>query len=299
MALPPELVKKVRRIEIKSRRLVDTLFQSAYESVFKGGGIEFSGVREYEYGDDIRSIDWRVTARMNKPYVKEFVEERDLTVLILFDASKSMESGSAAIKKEQTVELCASLAFSAFRNNDRVGLILFTDRIEKVIPPRKGRANFYRIVKEMLCCEPRGRGTNIPAALAYVSKLTRRRAIIFIVSDFIGEPHEDAVEWIKRLKKNDVIAVRMRDPRDAELPDAGLVRVENPETGEQLVVDTSDEKLREKYSALALERDAELKKNFKTLGVDLIDISTSASFVEPVVKFFKLREKRLSRGSAS
>lgn len=295
MALPPELVEKIRRIEIKSKRLVDTLFQSAYESVFKGKGIEFSEVREYQYGDDVRSIDWRVTARMHRPYVKEFVEERDLTLLILFDASKSTESGSAAIKKEQMVELCASLAFSAFRSNDRVGLIIFTDRIEKVIPPKKGRANFYRIVREMLYCEPKGRGTNIPAALGYVSKLTKRRAIIFIVSDFIEESRAGTIEGIKRLKSNDVIAARVLDPRDLELPDVGLLRVENPETGEQIIVDTSDEKIRKKYSALALEKDAEMKKNFKTLGVDLIDISTGESAVEPLVKFFKLREKRLSR----
>lgn len=296
MPLPSELVKKIRRIEIKSRRLVDTLFQRAYKSVFKGKGIEFSGVREYQYGDDVRSIDWKVTARMSKTYVKEFVEERGLTVLILFDASQSCEFGSAAIKKEQMVELCASLAFSAFRSNNRVGLIIFTDKIEKVIPPKKGRAQVYRIIREMLYHEPKSRGTNISEVLAYVSKVTKRRAIIFVVSDFFEQSHAKTVSEIRRLKnRNDVIAVKILDRRDLQLPDVGLIRAENPETGEQVLVDTSDEKIRERYSALALEKDEELKKNFKTLGVDLIAISTGESFAEPLIKFFKLREKRLFR----
>jgi uncharacterized protein (DUF58 family) len=295
-----EIIKKVRLVEIKTKFYVDNLFQSAYASVFKGKGLEFSEVREYQYGDDVRTIDWNVSARMGRLYVKQFVEERDLTIYILFDASGSTHSGTAnALKKEVMTELCASLAYTAFRNNDRVGLLLFTDRIEEFIPPKKGRAQVYKIIREVLVHDLKSRGTDVSVAFDYLLKVNKGVAIIFLISDLHGPSYLESSDLFARLsKKNDMIVLRITDPVDFEIPDAGLIQFLNPETGDKILVDTSDPKIRENYRKISLQRETEIKKMLKTKGIDLIEVSTAEDYFKPLMRFFKIREKRLRRVAA-
>jgi uncharacterized protein (DUF58 family) len=295
-----EMIKKVRQIEIKTKYLVENLFQSAYASVFKGRGIEFSEVREYEYGDDVRTIDWKVSARMGKLYVKQFVEERDLTIYLLLDISGSHEWGTAgALKREVMVELCASIAYTAFKNNDRIGLLLFADGVEGFIPPRKGRAQVYKIIRESIFAEPKDKRTNLLPAIEYLLKVLRDRAVIFIVSDFQGESFLESSNLLTKLsKKNDVIAVKINDPMDFKIPAVGLVQLVDPETGEKMLVDTSDRKLRERYEKLSIEADVRVKKMLKIGNIDLIEISTAEDYVKPLLRFFMARERRKRRIAA-
>jgi uncharacterized protein (DUF58 family) len=297
--IPQDVLKKIRRIEIRTKRLVSDVFSGEYQSVFKGRGIEFSEVREYLHGDDIRSIDWNVTARMGHPFVKKFEEERQLTVMFVVDASASERFGTVGrLKTEMAAELCAILAFSAARNNDRVGLIVFTDRIEKVVPPERGRRHALRVIRELLFFRPEGRGTDIPLALDYLSSVVRRHAVVFLVSDFLDEGFERSLAVANR--RYDLIAVHVDDPRESELPPVGLLELEDPETGQRVVVDTASAAFRERYRESAQAGRGERARAFRRLGVDAISVTTGADYVEPLERFFRMRERRagalVSRG---
>jgi uncharacterized protein (DUF58 family) len=288
-----QILRTVKKLEIKTRHLVDGLLQGAYHSVFKGRGIEFSEVREYVLGDDIRAIDWNVTARMNHPFVKEFIEERDLTVYLVFDVSASGEFGFQKAKKETGIELVASLMFAALRNNDKVGLCLFTNHVEKFIPPRKGKRHILWLIRELLYFVPKEKGTNLGNTLDYLSRVIKKRSIIFIISDFFTPEFSKQLKILK--KKHDVIAINLVDVREMEIPDVGYIELEDEETGEQLLVDTSDEEFRERYVKLVNKRYEDLKKKLEKLKVDTIRVRTDEPFEVPLRRFFKLRERRMVR----
>jgi uncharacterized protein (DUF58 family) len=287
-----ELLKKVRLIEIKTRGMVNQVFSGEYHSVFKGRGMEFSEVREYQFGDDIRTIDWNVSARFNHPFVKVYEEERELTVMLVVDFSRSGSFGTAQqLKNEIAAEICAVLAFSAIKNNDKVGLIMFTDRIEKFVPPKKGRAHILRIVRELISLQPGGTGTNIKAALEYFNHVNKKRTIAFIISDFIDDGYDQILRIIS--KKHDIIAVEVFDPREEDLPNVGLVKMRDAETGEPRWIDTGDAQLRTGFGAYWRKRRADRKQLFIRSKVDAISIRIDKPYIKPIVDFFKLRESRL------
>lgn len=294
MTKTKNVMKKVKRVEISTRLLVDDLFQGAYRSIFKGRGIEFSEVREYEIGDDVRTIDWNVTAKMNHPFVKEFTEERDLTIIIFFDISASSDFGTqVALKKEVGVELSASLAFSAVRNNDRVGLLLATNKVEKYIPPRNGKQHIMRLIREMIYFKPEAKTTNLGEAFTYLSKILKKRSVIFIVSDFIDDINSFAKPLSILRGKHDLIAINIHDARELVLPDIGLIELEDEESGEQVLVDTSDEEFTRKYRSLVKKQQEELKGLLKKKKIGLIDVSASEDWVKPITKFFRMRKRRI------
>jgi uncharacterized protein (DUF58 family) len=289
--LPAELFRQVRRIEIRTRRLVQDLFSGQYHSVFKGRGIEFAEVREYEPGDDVRAIDWNVTARRGHPYVKQFSEERELTIAFLVDASASERFGSRGrALRELAAEMSAVLAFSALLNNDRVGLIVVTDRVERTVPPRKGRTHVLRVVREILFHRPLGRGTSLEAGLRHANRVLRRRSILFVVSDFLDSGFGPALRVANR--KHDVIALRLGDPRLDDLPEAGLFLLEDPETGERAVWDAGSARARRMYRAARARRREETSQIFRQAKVDVIDLATDRPFVQPLREFFRERERR-------
>ncbi len=289
--IPQEILKKIRRIEIRTKRLVSDVFSGEYQSVFKGRGIEFTEVREYLPGDDIRSIDWNVTARMGHPYVKKYDEERELTIMFLVDASGSGRFGTVArFKSELAAELCALLAFSATRNNDRVGLVIFTDRIEKVVPPQKGRRHVLRVVRELLYHEPAGKGTDIPAAIDFLSSIVRRHAVVFLVSDFLTSGYERSLAVASR--RYDLIGVEISDPREREMPRLGLVDLEDPETGERYAIDTGGRGFPERFREEVERAEEERQRIFTRLGIDSISVSTDRPYVEPLERFFRTRARR-------
>lgn len=289
--IPREILKRVRRIEITTRGLVDQVFSGEYHSVFKGRGINFAEVREYDYGDDIRTIDWNVTARTGTPHVKIFEEERELTVMLLVDVSASGDFGTRErMKGDLAVEVCSLLAFSAIRNNDKVGLIIFSDRVEKFVPPRKGRRHVLRVLREMLYHEPRGRTTDLGAALEYLSRIIRRRAVVFVVSDFASRPFERALAVAGR--RHDLIALRVRDRRESELPPLGLMELEDAETGERLVVDTSNRAFRSALAAGAAADVARQNRTFRRSKVDVVDLSPGRPYLRPLMRFFEERGRR-------
>lgn len=272
--------------------MVTDVFAGEYHSVFKGRGMEFDEVREYLPGDEIRSIDWNVTARMGHPYVKKFVEERELTVMLLLDASQSCHFGSVRqLKNQLAAELCSVLAFSAIQNNDRVGLIVFTDKIEKFIPPRKGLRHVLRVIREALYLKPQGRGTDISMALEYLSRVIKRRAIAFVISDFFDEGFKNRLSVSNR--RHDIIALTITDPREIDLPDVGIVKLNDAETGESFYIDTSNLKLRSQYKEDGLRRIKERQRLFRSINVDNIDIRTDIPYTTELIKFFKMRERRL------
>lgn len=286
-----ELLKKVRQIEIKTRGIVNQIFSGEYHSVFKGRGMEFSEVREYQFGDDIRTIDWNVSARLNHPFVKIFEEERELTVMLMVDFSRSGDFGSAQqTKNEIAAEICAVLAFSAIKNNDKVGLILFTDRIEKFVPPKKGRAHILRIIRELVSFEPAGTGTNIRQALEYFNHVTKKRSIAFLVSDFIDQGYDRILRIISR--RHDVIAVELADPREENLPDAGLIKMRDAETGAERWIDTGNAALRKEFAAFWQTRKAERRSLFVRSKVDAIAIRVDRPYIKPIVDFFQTRARR-------
>ena len=289
--LTKELLKQVRQIEIRTRGIVNEVFSGEYHSVFKGRGMEFAEVREYNFGDDIRSIDWNVTARFGHPFVKIFEEERELTVMLLADLSGSLVFGSVEKTKQRiAAELSAVLAFSALKNNDKVGLILFTDRIEKFVPPRKGKSHVLRIIREVLSFEPQGNQTNLRQALEYFNHTVKKKAIVFLISDFIDVGYEKILRIVG--KKHDLIGIVLRDPREKQIVDAGLIKFRDAETGEIRFVDTSDKAVRQSIITENA-RWAEYRRQlFLSSRLDSIDIETSGSYVTPLVNFFKLREKR-------
>ncbi len=292
--IPREILKKVKRIEIATRGLVNEVFSGEYHSVFKGRGMEFSEVREYMIGDDIRTIDWNVSARIGHPYVKVFEEERELTVMLLVDVSSSGNFGtSSQMKGEIAAELCALLAFSAIKNNDKVGLLIFSDKIEKFIPPRKGKKHVLRVIREILYYEPEDAQTDLNIALEYLSRVIRRRSIVFLISDFLTENYEKALQIAN--KKHDVIAIDIIDPREVELPNVGFIELEDAETGETVIVDTTSSDVRKSFFSRAQAGRTNREKFFKSIGVDNINIYTDRSYVEPITRFFRMRAKRLAK----
>ncbi len=289
--IPKEILKKVKRIEIQTRGLVNDVFSGEYHSVFKGRGMEFSEVREYQIGDDIRTIDWNVTARQGHPYVKVFEEERELTVMLLVDVSSSGEFGTfEQMKGEIAAEICALLAFSAIKNNDKVGLFIFSEKVEKFIPPKKGKSHVLRVIREILYHEPEGTQTNITEALEYLSHITRRRAVVFLVSDFMSSGYEKALQIANR--RHDMVAITITDPREIELPDVGFIELEDAETGETFLVDTSSAGVRNEFAETTHANIEEREKLFRSLNVDYIDIRTDHSYIEPLIRFFRMRAKR-------
>lgn len=289
--IPKELLKKIRHIEIHTTRLVNDLFGGEYVSVFKGQGIEFADVREYVPGDDIRTIDWNVTARSQHPFVKKFVEERELTVIFAVDMSGSQYFGSGQrLKSEVAAEITALLAFSAVKNNDKVGLLITTDHVEKYVPVKKGKMHVLRVVREILYYRPKQKKTRLSSALEYLHHTLTRTAVIFLISDFLDEGYEKALKILSR--RHDVIAIHLRDRREQDLPPMGLLEIEDQETGERLLIDTSQQAFIAAYKNKAKRREEELDRLFKSLGVDKVDISAESSYIEPLIKFFKIRERR-------
>ena len=289
--IPREILKQVRRVEIATRGLVNEVFSGEYHSVFKGRGMNFAEVRAYQYGDDIRSIDWNVTARTGTPFVKVFDEERELTLMLVVDVSASGEFGSRSrMKGEVAVEICAVLAFSAITNNDKVGLIIFSDRIEKFVPPRKGRRHVLRVLRELLYFRPQGRGTDIAGALEYLARVIRRRAVVFVVSDFFATGYQKALAVAGR--RHDTIVIRMGDPRERELPAVGYLELEDAETGERLTVNVSDPAFREAFSRDVTDTRTVLEREFRKTGIDAIEISTDRPYADRLMRFFRQRAKR-------
>jgi uncharacterized protein (DUF58 family) len=288
--IPTEVLQNVRRIEIRTRSVVDSILGGEYHSVFKGRGMEFSEVRTYSDGDDIRAIDWNVTARMGEPYIKKHVEERELTVMLVVDASASGNFGSVErFKSEVAVELCALLAFSAIKNNDRVGLIIFTSGVEKFIPPKKGKNHVLRVIRELLYFKPAHTGTRIHEALGFLNRVQKKRAVVFLVSDFCSPPFETPLRVTAQ--RHDFVAVRVTDPREERFPDAGLIELEDPETGDLVLADTGSAAFRAAFERLSLERRSSQDAFFKSNGVDRIDISAGGDYVDPLVRFFRTRER--------
>ncbi|MDP1746899.1 MAG: DUF58 domain-containing protein [Bacteroidota bacterium] len=284
-----ELLKKVRKVEIKTRGLSNQLFSGEYHTAFKGRGMTFSEVREYQAGDDIRSIDWNVTARFNNTYVKIFEEEREMTVMLLVDVSASGEFGSQKqLKQELITELCAVLAFSAIQNNDKIGVIFFTDKIEKFIPPKKGKTHILRIIRDLIEFKPEHKKTDIKQALKYLTNVIKKRSIAFVISDFITDTNFiDALKIAN--KKHDLVALRIYDKREMELPNIGLVKFMDAETGTLKWMDTSDKNVRNHFYAEAKKQEASLKEIFNRSGVDSADINTADSYIKPLMNLFKRR----------
>ncbi len=289
--LTKELLKQVRQIEIRTKGLVNQVFSGEYHSVFKGRGMEFSEVREYQFGDDIRNIDWNVTARFGHPFIKIFEEERELTVMMMVDLSGSLIFGTVEKTKQQVAaELSAILAFSALKNNDKVGLILFTDKIEKFVPPRKGRSHVLRIIREVLSFEPEGKTTNLKAALEYLNSTIKKRSIVFLLSDFMDSGYEKILRIIG--KKHDLIGVVLNDKRESELPKMGLIKLTDAETGEERWVDTSSIKIQNRLKEVREMMIRKRKSLFISSRLDSIEVQTGDDYVKPLVQFFRLRERR-------
>ncbi|OQY03866.1 MAG: DUF58 domain-containing protein [Bacteroidetes bacterium 4572_117] len=283
-----ELLKKVRKIEIKTRGLSNHIFAGEYHSAFKGRGMAFSEVREYQYGDDIRNIDWNVTARFNHPYIKVFEEERELTVMLLVDLSDSKEFGTQKmLKRGLMTELSAVLSFSAIQNNDKIGVIFFSDKIEKYIPPKKGRKHILHIIRELIDLRPQNRGTDISEALRYLTNIQKKRTTAFIISDFIDDGFSNALKIANY--KHDIIALHICDKRETELPDVGLIKLRDAETNRNMWVDTSNKKIRDKYRDSWLEAEKKLTDTFVKHGVDHAKIQTDKDYVKPLLKLFKQR----------
>ena len=289
--IPKEILKKVRQIEIRTGKLVNDVFAGKYESIFKGRGMEFHEVCEYVPGDDIRSIDWNVTARTGHPYVKKFVEERELTVVLVADLSGSGYFGTSnKMKREIMAEIEALLAFSAIKNNDKVGLLLFTDRTEKFIAPKKGRPHVLRVIRELLYYKPEGKKTSINSALEYLGKVLKKRCVIFIMSDFLDSGYEKVLRVLNR--RHDIVGLSISDPRETYLPDVGLIEFEDAETGEVIYLDTADDFLKKELIKRRMANFTNRSRVFKSMGLDSIDISTDKSYIEPLMLFFRMRARR-------
>ena len=289
--IPRELMQRIRRIQIHTSHIVDDLLAGGWHSAFKGRGMEFEEVRPYQVGDDVRAIDWNVTARAGEPFVKLFREERELSVMLIVDLSGSQDFGtSTQTKRDLVTELGATLAFSATRNNDKIGLTLFTDQIEKAVPPRKGTRHVLRMIRELLYCQPVGGGTDIRLALDHLNRTASRRTVVFMVSDFQDTGYESALRITCR--KHDVIPIQITDPREWELPNVGVVRLRDAETGQLITVDTASRRQRVAYREMRLEQQDRLEQAFRRLKIEPIKLQTGQDFVEPLQRFFHLREMR-------
>ncbi len=285
-----EVLRQVRLLEIHTRRLVTDVFAGEYSSVFKGRGMEFADVREYQPGDDIRLIDWNVTARMGSPFVKQFVEERELTVMFLVDHSSSEVFGTRVrTKSDLAAEVCAVLAMTAVKNHDRVGTVLFTDRVERFVPPKKGKTHVLRVIRELLSFEPRGSGTDLVAALEFTNRILTRRAVVFLVSDFLAEGYDRVLKATAR--RHDTIALQLMDPRERELPDVGLVAVRDPESEGWRYLDTGSRRVRETFRSRGEAFDQALTRSLRRRGVDVVRLDTSRPYVQPLLAFFRMRER--------
>ena len=288
-----QIIKQVKKIEITTKQLVEGLITGQYHSIFKGQGIEFSESREYRIGDDIRSIDWKVTARFDHPYIKEFIEERDLHVYFALDMSGSSSFGNNVTKRKKAIEIVASLMFAALKNKDNLGVFLFTENVEHFIPARKGRKHLLQALSRIVQFQPTSTQTNLRQSLEYISKVIKKRSIVFIVSDFFDEDFYHPLKILRN--KHDVIALRILDQREQEIPDIGLIELEDEETGEQLLVDTSDEEFRTAYTQLMQQKENTLIQNLRKIKIDVVSIFTDESFEVPLKKFFKQRMQRVVR----
>lgn len=289
--IPKELLKKVRQIQIRTSRTVNDVLAGQYHSAFRGRGMEFEEVCPYQFGDDVRLIDWNVSARYGEPFIKKFREERELTVMLVVDVSPSGLFGSdRQFKLDVATELCAVLAFSAIRSNDKVGLILFTDTVELYIPAKKGTMHVLRIIRELLYHESRGRGTDITEALNFLNRVTRRKAVCFLVSDFLASDYEASLRIACR--RHDLIPIVVSDPRERELPNVGFIELEDPESGEMVAVDTSSKRIRRQFAQIARSQGEQRQAMFRRMDKEIIDVQTDRSYVEPLVRFFRKRERR-------
>ncbi len=288
-----DILKQIKMLDITTRDLVSGIVSGNYHSVFKGQGIEFSEIREYKTGDDVRNIDWNVTARMNKPFVKEFIEERDLRVYFLMDFSGSFNFGDLISKNSKAVQLVASLMFSAVKNNDSVGLLFASDKVEKFISAKKGKKHALRVLKDMLEFSPESKRTDLNEAIRYTSNVLKRKSLIFIVSDFVSEDFSNALRVLKN--RHDVVAIKLSDLKEKEIPEVGLIELEDEESGEQILVDTSSKEFQENYKKVISEHEEKLKGTFRRAGVDMIEVFTDGDFSKGLNNFFKLRKMRMVR----
>jgi len=289
-----EALKQIRRIQLVSSRMATSIFAGEYQSVFKGKGIEFEHLREYLPGDDVRTIDWNVTARSSHPFVRQFVEERELTVVIMLDISTSLTFGTQHHLKSRTAaEVCALLAGAALKNNDKVGLLLFTDRIERYIPPRKGNRHLFKMIREALFLKPVGTGTDIAGALEYLNRIMKRSAVLFLISDFYAPGF--ATTLMMAQARHDVVAVAITDPAEVDLPPVGLIKLDDAETGESRLVDTTDAEVRRRYQSNGMMMRDERKRLLRSAGADFVEIMTDTSYLQTLVGFFRRRGRRLRR----
>ncbi|MFH0924897.1 MAG: DUF58 domain-containing protein [bacterium] len=290
--LSPEIIKKIKKIHIHTSSIVNDVMAGEYESAFRGRGMEFEEVREYQPGDDIRDIDWNVTARMGHPFIKIYREERELTIMLMVDVSSSSQFGSIKeLKNEVAAEIAAIFAFTAIRSNDKVGLIIFSDTIERYIPPKKGRGHVWRVIKEVIEHKPMKRSTDLVMALQYLNKVQKRKSVCFLISDFMCEGYEQILRVSRQ--HHDLIAISITDPREVELPKIGFIELEDAETGEAILIDTYDSNIRKGFSALG-EKDRETRKQaFRAMNIDYVDIRTNRSYIQPIIRLFKQREKRI------
>jgi uncharacterized protein (DUF58 family) len=294
VSVPPEVLRQVRLIELRTRRLVNSLFAGEYRSIFKGYGMEFAEVREYDPGDEVRSIDWNVSARMGRPFVKRYIEERELTVMLVVDLSGSSQFGTVSrFKAEMAIELAAVLTMSAVRNNDRVGALLFTDHVEHVVPPRKGRRHALRIIRDVLVHQPEGKGTNIGGALEYLNRLLPHRAIVFLISDLIDPGLERPLKYLSQ--RHDVVVAPLEDPAEWTLPDIGVARFVDPETGQVVSVDTSDRRVREGFQQASEAERAARRQLLRRLAIDEVPVNTKDGYLEALLRFFRARGRRVRR----
>jgi uncharacterized protein (DUF58 family) len=292
--LPREVIRQIRRLQLKARRAVEDLLGGEYHSVFKGAGLAFEEVRAYQPGDDIRTIDWNVTARMGHPFIKRFIEERELTVLLAVDCSGSHQFGTRAQqKREVAAELAAVLAFSAISNNDRVGLVQFTDRIERFVPPRKGTRHVLRLIRDVLFYRPQQRGTSLREGLDFLNRVLHRRTIVFLLSDFLDSGYESSFKRTGR--RHDFIALHISDPREEDLPAVGLLELEDAESDERLLVDTNSTAVRQAFRQAAEQRRETLRQLSRQSRVDLIEVSTAGGHLDALIRFFRMRERRRRR----
>ena len=286
-----ELMQKIRAIQIKTSHMVTELMAGEYVSAFKGRGMEFNAVREYAPGDDVRLIDWNVTARMDQPFIKEYIEERELNVMLMVDVSSSGEFGSTEkFKNEISAEVASILAFAAIRNNDKIGLIVFSNKIEHYIPPKKGKAHVWNIIRTILNYQPEGRLTDLNIPLEYLLKIQKRKCIAFLISDFQATNYETNVKLAGQ--KHDLVAISISDPRERNLPKIGLINLRDSESGETLLIDTDNREMTKLLTSYEREKRGKFKKLFRSIGVDTIEIDTDGSLVEPIIRYFKIREKR-------
>jgi len=291
LMLTSEQIKAVRKIQIRTSHLVSDLFAGQYQSVFKGRGMEFAEVRQYLPGDDVRTIDWNVTARTGAPHVKRFVEERELTVMLLVDSSASTHFGTVKqLKSEMAAELAALFAFSAITNNDKVGLVIFSDQVELAVPPKKGTRHVLRVIREVLSFTPQGRGTNIAAALEHLNHVSKRRCVTFVISDFLDSSARLALKIANR--RHDVVAVVLEDPRDLTLPDVGLIALQDAESAESLLVDTGDSRVRRDFEARAAALRRDRDRMLRSVDVDAVVVQTDRPYTEALLRFFHMRERR-------